>query len=100
MQDSNNSSIVLKAKQGDNNAKNSLIEENSPLIKSVIKRYKNKGVEYEDLYQLGCIGFLKAINNYNPSFDVKFTTYAVPLISGEVKRFLRDDGYIKISDFW
>lgn len=93
----NNSLLVIKAKQGDNNAKNTLIEENSPLIKSVIKRYKNKGVEYEDLYQLGCMGFLKAINNYNPSFDVKFTTYAVPLISGEVKRFLRDDGYIKIS---
>ncbi len=92
-----NSLLVKKAKLGDNNAKNILIEENSPLIKSVIKRYKNKGVEYEDLYQLGCMGFLKAINNYNPSFDVKFTTYAVPLISGEVKRFLRDDGYIKIS---
>lgn len=92
-----NNSLVQHAKNGNNDAKNMLIQENSPLIKSVIKRFRNKGVEYDDLYQLGCMGFLKAINNYNPEFNVKFSTYAVPLIAGEVKRFLRDDGYIKIS---
>ena len=93
----NNHILVEDAKLGSDEAKNKLVQDNSPLIKSVIKRFKNKGVEYEDLYQLGCMGFLKAINNYNPDYNVKFTTYAVPLIAGEVKRFLRDDGYIKIS---
>ncbi|MBR4124335.1 MAG: sigma-70 family RNA polymerase sigma factor, partial [Clostridia bacterium] len=73
------------------------VNENSPLIKSVIKIYRNKGVEYDDLFQLGCLGFVKAINNFNESFGVKFSTYAVPMIAGEVKRFLRDDGSIKVS---
>ncbi len=63
----------------------------------MIKRYKNKGVEYDDLFQLGCVGFVKAINNFNSSYGVKFSTYAVPMIAGEVKRFLRDDGSIKVS---
>lgn len=89
--------LIEKAKTGDEAAKTRLIEENSPLIKSVIRRYKNKGVEYDDLYQLGCIGFLKAIRNFSAAFGVKFSTYAVPMIAGEVKRFLRDDGYIKVS---
>ena len=85
------------AKNGDNLAKEQLITINSPLIKSIIKRYLNKGVDYDDLYQLGALGFVKAINNYNPSFNVKFTTYAVPMIAGEIKRFLRDDGSVKVS---
>ena len=85
------------AQKGDENAKTILVKENSPLIKSVIKIYKNKGVEYDDLYQLGSLGFVKAINNFNESFGVKFSTYAVPMIAGEVKRFLRDDGSIKVS---
>ena len=89
--------LIAKAKEGDEQAKTRLVEENSPLIKSVIRRYKNKGVEYDDLYQLGCIGFLKAIRNFSAEFGVKFSTYAVPMIAGEVKRFLRDDGYIKVS---
>lgn len=88
---------IEQAQQGSESAKAELIEQNSPLIKSVIRRYRNKGVEYEDLYQLGCIGFLKAIRNFSASFGVKFSTYAVPMIAGEVKRFLRDDGYIKVS---
>ncbi len=91
------SELIEKAKAGDEQAKTTLVEENSPLIKSVIRRYKNKGVEYDDLYQLGCIGFLKAIRNFSAEFGVKFSTYAVPMIAGEVKRFLRDDGYIKVS---
>ncbi len=89
--------LISKAQDGNNEAKTELIEQNSPLIKSVIRRYRNKGVDYEDLYQLGCIGFLKAIRNFSDSFGVKFSTYAVPMIAGEVKRFLRDDGYIKVS---
>ncbi len=89
--------LVEKAQQGDQNAKSVLIEENSPLIKSVIKRFRDKGVEYDDLYQIGCMGFLKAIKNFNPEFGVKFSTYVVPMVIGEVKRFMRDDGSIKVS---
>ena len=91
------SNLLAKAKSGDLLSKQKLIEENSPLIKSIIRRYKNKGVEYDDLYQLGSLGFVKAINNYSENFGVKFSTYAVPMIAGEVKRFLRDDGSIKVS---
>ena len=89
--------LVNLAQSGDENAKHILITENSPLIKSVIKIYRDKGVEYDDLYQLGSLGFVKAINNFDESFGVKFSTYAVPMIAGEVKRFLRDDGSIKVS---
>ncbi len=89
--------LVKLAQNGDEEAKERLITENSPLIKSVIKRFKNKGLEYDDLYQLGCIGFLKAINNFDSSFNVRFSTYVVPMIIGEIKRFLRDDGSIKVS---
>ena len=89
--------LIFNAKNGDEHAKNKLIQENSPLIKSVIKKYLNKGIEYDDLFQLGSLGFLKAINNFNPEFGVKFSTYAVPMIAGEIKRFLRDDGSIKVS---
>ena len=89
--------LVKMAQNGNLDAKSRLVNENSPLIKSVIKIYKNKGVEYDDLYQLGSLGFVKAINNFNESFGVKFSTYAVPMIAGEVKRFMRDDGSIKVS---
>ena len=92
-----NNELVMLAKQGDEASKTRLLEVNSPLIKSIIKRYIGKGVEYDDLYQLGCLGFVKAIIKYDERFGVKFTTYAVPLILGEVKRFLRDDGTIKVS---
>ena len=89
--------LINKAQNGDEKAKNILVNENMPLIKSVIKIYRNKGVEYDDLFQLGSLGFVKAINNFNESYGVKFSTYAVPMIAGEVKRFLRDDGSIKVS---
>jgi RNA polymerase sporulation-specific sigma factor len=89
--------LIAKAKDGSMDAKTTLINENSPLVKSVIKRYKKSRVDYEDLYQLGCVGFLKAIKNFDTSFGVRFSTYAVPMIAGEVKRFLRDDGSIKVS---
>lgn len=96
-----NSEETLKylrlAKSGDNNAKETLLINNSGLVKSIAKKFTNKGVEFDDLYQLACIGFLKAINNFKEGFEVKFTTYAVPMIIGEIKRFLRDDGAIKVS---
>lgn len=88
---------IEKAKLGDESAKAILIENNTPLVKSIVKRYLNKGVEYDDLYQLGCMGFLKAINNFDEEYGVRFSTYAVPMIAGEIKRFLRDDGSIKVS---
>ncbi len=88
---------VRQAKAGDNKSKEILINNNVLLIKSIVYRFKNKGIEYDDLYQLGCIGFLKAIKNFDESFNVKFSTYAVPMIIGEIKRFLRDDGNVKVS---
>ena len=90
-------SLICRAKNGDIEAKERLVKFNYPLIKSIVSRFKNKGVDYDDLYQLGCVGFLKAIENFDSSFDVKFSTYAVPMIAGEIKRFLRDDGSVKIS---
>ena len=89
--------LITLAQNGDNLAKTQLINENSPLIKSVIKKYLNKGIEFDDLYQLGSLGFLKAITNFDESFNVKFSTYAVPMIAGEVKRYIRDNGIIKVS---
>ena len=89
--------LVKKAQQGDQSAKTVLIEENSPLIKSLLRRFKDKGIEYDDLYQIGCIGFLKALKNFNEEYKVKFSTYVVPMVIGEIKRFMRDDGAIKVS---
>ncbi len=85
------------AKEGDEKAKEKLIVENTSLIKCIVKRFCGRGVEYDDLFQLGAIGLIKAINNFDESFDVRFSTYAVPMIIGEIKRFLRDDGSIKVS---
>ena len=89
--------LIKLAKSGDENAKEKLVNENSPLIKSLIKRYMNKGIEYDDLYQLGSLGFIKAIYNFNEDFNTKFSTYVVPMVIGEIKRFMRDDGAIKVS---
>jgi len=90
-------SYVELAKKGDKTAKEILYKNNTPLVKSIIRRFKNKGIEYEDLFQIGSLGFLKAINNFDVSFGVKFSTYAVPMIVGEVKRYIRDNGAIKVS---
>ena len=90
-------SLIKRAQSGDEEAKNLLIQHNFPLVKSIIRRFRTSHVEYEDLYQIGCVGFIKAINNFDTSFDVKFSTYAVPMVIGEVKRFLRDDGFVKVS---
>ena len=88
---------IRRAKEGDQSAKESLIEHNVSLVKCIVKRYLGKGVDYDDLFQIGCMGFLKAIAGFDESFGVKFSTYAVPMIAGEIKRFMRDDGSVKVS---
>ena len=90
-------SLIASAKLGDNAAKEKLLSENANLIKSIVRRYLGKGVEYDDLYQLAGMGLLKAINGFDESYGVRFSTYAVPMIAGEIKRFMRDDGSIKVS---
>ena len=89
--------LISMAQNGDEQAKQRLVVENSPLIKSIIKRFVGKGIEYDDLFQLGALGFVKAINNFQTDYNVKFSTYVVPMIIGEIKRFMRDDGAIKVS---
>ena len=85
------------AQTGDTKEMEQLLTENSALIWSVVHRFVGRGCEMEDLYQLGCIGFVKAVQGFDPAFGTQFSTYAVPKISGEIKRFLRDDGIIKVS---
>ena len=88
---------IRAAQTGDRDAAGKLIEENSGLIWSIAKRFFGRGVDPDDLYQLGCLGFLKAIDGFDESFGTRFSTYAVPKISGEIRRFLRDDGTVKVS---
>lgn len=88
--------LIKSAQDGNETAKETLIIENIPLIKSIVKRFKGR-LEYDDLMQLGSMGFVKAILGFKEDFGVRFSTYAVPLIFGEIKRFLRDDGTIKVS---
>ncbi|MGL5634560.1 MAG: RNA polymerase sporulation sigma factor SigF [Sarcina sp.] len=92
-----NRELVIKAKAGDKEAMNKLIELNTPLVSSLAKKFLNRGYEYEDIFQLGSMGLIKAIQNFDTNYDVKFSTYAVPMILGEIKRFIRDDGIIKVS---
>ena len=89
--------LLRLAKTGDEHAKERLLSENVSLIKCIVKRYLNKGVEYDDLFQLASLGFLKAVSGFDESFGVRFSTYAVPMIAGEIKRFMRDDGSVKVS---
>lgn len=89
--------LLQKAREGDNGACEQVLEENNGLIWSIVRRYYGRGVEAEDLYQLGCLGFLKAVRGYDPEFGTQFSTYAVPKIAGEIRRFLRDDGSVKVS---
>ncbi len=84
-------------KDGDGAALEEIVTENMPLVRSVVKRFVNRGCEYDDLLQLGTMGLIKAARNYDFQYDVRFSTYAVPMITGEIKRFLRDDGIIKVS---
>ena len=88
---------LRSARSGDREAAGRLVSENSGLIWSVARRYFGRGVDSDDLYQLGCLGFLKAIAGYDESYGTQFSTYAVPKISGEIRRFLRDDGAVKVS---
>ena len=89
--------LIALAHEGDKEARDTLIEENIGLVWSIVKRYQNRGVETEDLFQIGSIGLIKAVDKFDPSYQVQFSTYAVPMISGEIKRFLRDDGMLKVS---
>ena len=89
--------ILRLAQQGDQDAKTKRMEENSSLVWSIARRYFGRGVDPDDLYQLGCLGFLKAIDGFNLEFGTQFSTYAVPKIAGEIRRFLRDDGSVKVS---
>ncbi len=88
---------IEKVKHGNKQAAEKLIEENSGLIWSIARRYFGRGTDPEDLYQLGCIGFLKAVEGFDSGFGTQFSTYAVPKIAGEIRRFLRDDGTVKVS---
>ncbi len=89
--------LIIKAQNGDKNAQETLVDENLGLVKSLISRFDNRGYDREDIFQLGCIGLIKAIDKFDTSYGVRFSTYAVPMIIGEIKRFLRDDGIIKVS---
>lgn len=89
--------LLKLAHEGDQQAREQLVMKNVGLVWSIVRHFSGRGCELEDLYQIGCIGLLKAIDKFDLSFDVKFSTYAVPMITGEIKRFLRDDGMIKVS---
>ena len=91
------SALLQAAREGDSQACEQVLLENNGLIWSVVRRYYGRGVEPDDLYQLGCLGFLKAVQGFDPEFGTQFSTYAVPKIAGEIRRFLRDDGPVKVS---
>lgn len=89
--------LLRRAHDGDKAARELLVQENLGLVWSIVRRFRNRGVEQEDLFQIGSIGLLKAIDKFDLAYDVQFSTYAVPMITGEIKRFLRDDGMLKVS---
>lgn len=89
--------LIKKSREGDKEARDLVVKENVGLVWSIVRRFANRGHEMEDLFQIGSIGLIKAIDKFDYSYDVKFSTYAVPMITGEIKRFLRDDGMIKVS---
>lgn len=89
--------LIKLAQAGDAKAQETLVVRNTALVKSIVKKFLNRGVEFDDLMQIGSLGLIKAIKGYDISFNVRFSTYAVPMIAGEIKRFLRDDGIIKVS---
>lgn len=93
----NNTKDIMEAQNGNSEVMAKLIQDNNGLIWSIVKRFKDRGYELDDLYQIGSIGFIKAIKRFDTSFDVKLSTYAVPYILGELKRFIRDDGGVKVS---
>ena len=89
--------LIERAQAGDEAAKEQLVQTHTALVKSVVKRFLGRGYEYDDLFQLGCMGLVKAINHYEAGYNVRFSTYAVPLIMGEIRRFIRDDGAVKVA---
>ena len=89
--------LLMKAQAGDKEAREQLVQKNNGLVKSIVSRYTARGVEKEDLIQIGLIGLIKAIDNFDTTYEVRFSTYAVPMIAGEIRRFLRDNGAIKVS---
>ena len=89
--------LLKKAHEGDKEARDTLVEENMGLVRSVAARFRNRGVDLEDLFQIGSIGLIKAVDKFDLTYQVQFSTYAVPMIAGEIKRFLRDDGMLKVS---
>lgn len=89
--------LLARAKAGSADAREQALRENSALIWSIVRRYLGRGADAEDLYQLGCMGFLKALSGFDPAYGTQFSTYAVPKIAGEIRRFLRDDGAVKVS---
>ena len=89
--------LIEQLQAGKTELRDVLVEKNLGLVQHIVKRYVGRGVDAEDLFQIGSIGLIKAIDKFDLSFDVKFSTYAVPLICGEIKRFLRDDGIVKVS---
>lgn len=92
-----NALLLERVKTGDKSAEDELVRANLALVRSIAVRFLGRGQDLEDLVQIGCMGLLKAVRGYDPSYGTAFSTYAVPLISGEIKRFLRDDGLIKVS---
>ena len=92
-----NTALIERVREGDKQAENRMVEENMGLVYSIARRFLNRGYDAEDLTQIGAIGLIKAVKKFNPEFNVQFSTYAVPMITVEIKRFLRDDGAVKIS---
>lgn len=89
--------LIKKSQQGEQDARDLIVQKNMRLVWSVVQRFLNRGYEPDDLFQIGCIGLLKSVDKFDLSYDVKFSTYAVPMIIGEIQRFLRDDGTVKVS---
>lgn len=89
--------LIEQSHRGDKEARDKLVQNNLGLVWSIVKRFENRGYDLEDLFQIGSIGLMKAIDKFDTAFEVKFSTYAVPMITGEIKRFLRDDGMLKVS---
>lgn len=89
--------LIEQAQNGSEKAFSTLVTENTPLLKSIIRRYLGKHIEYDDLFQIAAIGLIKAVKNFSKDYSVRFSTYAVPMILGEIKRYMRDEGYLKVS---
>ena len=97
LKESEKSELIARAKNGDERAREELVNGNLRLVLSVVQKFTSRGENPDDLFQVGCIGLIKAIDNFNPQFDVKFSTYAVPMIIGEIRRYLRDNNSLRVS---